>query len=373
MADIKTHLREISFAITIGKLKKDENYYDDFFNPESFYTLAKELISNDVSDSENIYSICEFSNVHKQIIINGIKLGKTVYYNDYFKIDSNSDIFWYGHDTQKEDPVDVKVGDYGFSLKEESFILENMSLAKLLNCFTGSSYAKRHIFSDYARAEYEKWFEVTWNCLLSYLNKNNNTWSLCEESKKRIISKAKDHICLLFEKDGNNYMSNLPIDCSLSDYEKNTTGKIREGTFAKFIKNELAHNSQYNKAKRDCAVKATSNLAKELNNNINYESGLPRFLRIHDDEYYYAKTTAHKIEIYKVPSIENFTEELSIESIESSVPETQANILTTIKNKKTGNTLILRNECRFSHGQFNGTPEAKLYYNGSLEVIYKRI
>ena len=86
-------------------------------------------------------------------------------------------------------------------------------------------------------------------------------------------------------------------------------------------------------------------------------------------------TKSTGVEIFKVPSIISFGNDIIIESIESSVPNNQANILTTIKNKKTGQTLVLRNECRFSHGQFNGTPEAKMYYEngGSLEVIYERI
>ena len=120
---------------------------------------------------------------------------------------------------------------------------------------------------------------------------------------------------------------------------------------------------------------ATEALVNELNTNLNYKAGLPRFLRIHNSEYYYAKTTSTKVEIFKVPSLASFGSDIVIESIKSSVPNTQANILTTIKNNKTGKKLVLRNECRFSHGQFNGTPEAKMYYecDGSLLVIYESI
>ena len=131
----------------------------------------------------------------------------------------------------------------------------------------------------------------------------------------------------------------------------------------------------YNEAKKHCAVVASDNLAEELRNNLNYHAGLPRFLRIHNSEYYYAKTTNTGIQIYKVPSLQSFRNDIIIESINGSVPNKQANILTTIKNQKTGETLVLRNECRFSHGQFNGTPEAKMYYErgGSLLVIYETI
>lgn len=109
--------------------------------------------------------------------------------------------------------------------------------------------------------------------------------------------------------------------------------------------------------------------------NLNYSSGIARFLRIHEHSYYYAKTTSLGVELYEVPSKDTFISTIQITSIIGSVPDKQANILTTIKNIETNQTLVLRNECRFSHGQFNGTPEAKLYYEhgGSLEIIYKKI
>lgn len=162
---------------------------------------------------------------------------------------------------------------------------------------------------------------------------------------------------------------------ALSQFENNTSSKTREYVFSKYINQNLDNNENYNTTKKACAVAATIALANELNSNLNYNAGLPRFLRIHERTYYYAKTTSSGVEILKVPSIETFGNDIIIESIVSSVPDKQANILTTIKNKNTGNKLVLRNECRFSHGQFNGTPEAKMYYEhgGSLEVIYEKL
>ena len=127
--------------------------------------------------------------------------------------------------------------------------------------------------------------------------------------------------------------------------------------------------------KKNVLFFASEALAEELNDNLNYRAGLPRFLRIHNFEYYYAKTTPYGVEVLRVPSIRDFGDNIRIESIEASVPNTQANILTTIVNINTGRHLVLRNECRFSHGQFNGTPEAKMYYEhgGSLLTIYDPI
>lgn len=253
-----------------------------------------------------------------------------------------------------------------------------MGLYKLLNCYTGSTYKKRHIFSDYARAEYEQWFSVTWEIFISFLENHGNSWGYNNIAKKKAGRATLNGPTVILEYSQNGKIiatSSLPKTCTLSQYESKTSSKTREKVFAKFINQHLNNDAQYNIAKKNCALAAATELAKELNTNLNYNAGLPRFLRIHDKEYYYAKTTSAGIEIFKVPDKKSFGKDIVIESIVGSVPDKQANILTTIKNKRTGKTLVLRNECRFSHGQFNGTPEAKMYYErgGSLLVIYEAL
>lgn len=379
MADIKTHLRELSVATTIGLLKDGVSFsIADLYDSKKFFSYAKQVITGDISSAINLCSTPTFSGNLKTIVDNGYNLGKAIFDNTYFKINKSDTITWQGNDTQKDDPIDITVGAYGFSLKEESFILENMGLYKLLNCYTGSTYKKRHIFSDYARTEYESWFSATWTELLKTLNSNGGTWSYDNVAKKKkgIISKVANNVTLEYFQNGKSVAKTvLPANCTLSIFENKTSSKTREEVFAKYINQELDNNANYNAQKKACAVAATTALANELNLNLNYNAGLPRFLRIHTTEYYYAKTTTAGIEIFKVPAISAFGNDIVIDSIVSSVPDKQANILTTIKNNKTGKTLVLRNECRFSHGQFNGTPEAKMYYEhgGSLEVIYETI
>lgn len=379
MADSKTHLRELSVATTVGLLRDGDQFeVSDLYDSRQFFALAQRVIAGDILSASNLIDEPIFKGELKQIVDNGYQLGKAIYENGYFNITKDSKITWKGNDTQKDDPVDITIGDYGFSLKEESFILENMGLYKLLNCYTGSNYKKRHIFSDYARTEYEKWFSVTWGELLKVLNANGGTWSYNDIAKHKsgIITVNGEKIKLEYIQGGKSIaISTLPKNCTLSSFQSKTSCKTREQVFSKFIKMNLRSNTKYNESKRACAVAATVALAKELKDNLNYNAGLPRFLRIHSSEYYYAKTTSAGVVILKVPSKASFGNEIVIESIESSVPDTQANILTTIKNKNTQQTLVLRNECRFSHGQFNGTPEAKMYYahGGSLEVIYERI
>lgn len=379
MADIKTHLRELSVATTVGLLKNNCDFNDnDMFTPDIFWTYANDVISSDISSAQNIIIEKTFTRELKDIILNGIKLGKSIYSSPEFIIDANDTIIWEGSNTQKDDPIDIRIGKYAFSLKEESFILENMGLYKLLNCYTGSTYKRRHIFSDYARTEYSNWFSATWGEMITYLHSNNSTWRYSDTKKQKdsVITIDGNSVVLEYLEKGKSVSKAiLPIACSLSTFEKNTNAKSREQVFSRFIHKELDSNSTYNVAKKTCAITATEALVKELNDNLNYNAGLPRFLRIHDFEYYYAKTTSSDVHIYKVPALKDFQNNIVIESIEASVPDKQANILTTIKNIKTGKTLTLRNECRFSHGQFNGTPEAKMYYEhgGSLLVIYEPI
>lgn len=379
MADIKTHLRELSVATTVCLLNSGIRFtLDDLRDSRSFLAFAEQVVTGDISGAQNLRTVETITGDLETILDNGYNLGTYIFHNPYFKIRKGDVITWRGNDTQKEDPIDITIGRYGFSLKEESFILENMGLYKLLNCYTGSTYKKRHIFSDYAPAEYEAWFKVTWKELIHTLNSSGGTWEYynpVKDKKSRITMTAsgiKFEYIRMSKLLGTSY---LPMDCTLSAFKARTSAKTREEVFAKFIKENLDGNMAYRQAKRDCSMAAASALARELNDNLNYHGGLPRFLRIHKDEYYYAKTTSAGVSIFKVPSLSAFGREIVIESITPSVPDTQANILTTIKNTKTGKTLILRNECRFSHGQFNGTPEAKMYYErgGALETIYERI
>jgi hypothetical protein len=378
MADLKTSLRELSVATTIGLLSHGVNFkLEDILRQDFFWYHVKSLVREFPFPIFEYASDDSFNSELQKIINNGYNLGKAIFNNSHFHIRPEDPIAWLGYDTQKEDPIDISVGRYGFSLKEESFILENMGLYKLINCFTGSTYKKRHIFKDYAPNEYENWFNVTWGLITKYLKKNN-FWLYTDNVKQKKAEIVIQNKCVFMRYYTDNQLidqSCLMMDSKLATFEKNTSSKTREEVFSRFINLILNNDTEYIQAKKTCAEVASKNLAKELRDNLNYSAGLPRFLRIHEKEYYYAKTTSTGVEIYHVPSLTNFQKEIVIDSIESSVPATQANILTTIRNISTDAKLVLRNECRFSHGQFNGTPEAKMYYvqGSSLDTIYERI
>lgn len=379
MSDIKTQLRELSVATTIGLFKQEISFKkEELYNSESFLKYAKNVISTDLSDVNELDINLLSTDELKKIIDNGFQLGETIYNHPHFKIKKSDFIYWLGSNNQRDDPRDIIVGDYGFSLKEDSFILKNMGLYKLVNFYTGLKYKRNHhIFKYYSFKEYDDWFRTTWIEMLKYLSNHSNTWIFNNTEKsytsKIIVSMPKKIVYLQYFKKNQFLESQLPINCGVEEYEKKTNTLIREKVFAKFINQVLSKNDAYNDSKKACVITASKALAKELNDNLDYHAGLPRFLGIHEIEYYYAKTTDNGVAIYKVPSIDNFGDNIIIKSIIDSVPDTQANILTTIKNNVSGKELTLRNECRFSHGQFNGTPEAKLYYEngGSLLTIYE--
>lgn len=372
MADLKTTLRELSVATTIGlKLKKGKVDLNSLLNPKLFVENSKYVLhTKDVEyNFTQIEILQSFSNEYEEIIKNGYTLGLEICSKKHFKFTKTDKILWLGGDSQKETPEDISIGNYKISLKENSFILENMGLYKLLNCLTGTHHKQGlHFFKKYALNEYTTWFNTTWKLLYEYLQ-TNKSWT----SGNLQATITLNHSDIVFKY--RDKKRSLPIECSLDLYEKLTDGDIREKVFAKFINNNISKEKTYIDDKRKCATVACKNLVEELNKNLDYQEGLARFLRIHDTSYYYAKVHNGKCEIYKVPSRKELGDIIIITSIKYSVPKDQANIITTIKNIRTNKELFLRNECRFSHGQFNGTPETKLYYDhgSNLLSIYEQI
>lgn len=371
MADIKTTLRETGVLLGIWVQINNLQFPN---NPSEYIAMASEFLSE---EKENIllmklFSQNTFSIEEKEILNNCFKLAKEI--KDTFKIESISSLLWTGNETQKEIPYDIVINDYKFSLKEDSYILENMGLYKLLNFFTGSNYKTRHIFKDYAPVEYREWFNFTWNELQKYLA-NNSSWSSRIRNKKLKIEHKGEMTLLEGVCNGKAECKILPNNLTLEIYEKKTNSFIREEVYSKFINEELNRFKSYQEIKRRCSIVAANNLVQELKKKPNYKADLYKFLRIYDEEYYYAKISNGVAEIYKIPSLSEFTDEIEITDIRPEVPKSQVNIITTIKNKKSGNTLTFRSECRFSHGQFNGTPEAKLYIakGQNLLAIYERI
>ncbi|MCC8014241.1 MAG: hypothetical protein LIO87_03515, partial [Eubacterium sp.] len=61
MADIKTHLRELSVATTIGLLQADIEFEPkDLYSSKKFLTYAQKVISNDISSADNLRNYTVF-------------------------------------------------------------------------------------------------------------------------------------------------------------------------------------------------------------------------------------------------------------------------------------------------------------------------
>lgn len=376
MADILTHLRELSFGYGILSYNLNENE----IKPSKFLNVCQGQIENcsSLSLAQIAKSSSTFSEIEMQTIKNGVKLANFVIEEKIITDIENPHIVWLGADTQSGKAWDIEINNIYFSLKEDSFILHNMGLYQIMNIITDTTDYKRglHIFKKFAMKEFELWFEATRDLVIDYLN---NEAFQTKDSKGKTIklaySKSADEL-YLFYFDNEQRIKNFS-KCTYKHFEDKTDSQYREKVFSRFIREKLNSNERYIKAKKLCAEEAGKNLVKYLTNNIK-DNPSPRSLfslfRITDKEYYYAKTTTKSIEIYRVPAKKDFSSKVKIKNIKWSVPKSQLNLITTIENIQNKKELVIRNELRYSHGQLNGTPEAKMYIDsGSLLIAYDEI
>ena len=371
MADILTHLRELSVGYAISS--KNYNNFND--TPINFLNYCQNNIENCTLLQVNQISInIVFNSEELNTINNGIKLAKYLITKNIIDNNINHNIRWLGNNTQSGTTFDLIIDNIPFSLKEESFILHNMGLYQLLNIITDTTNFKRglHIFETFSNTELNNWFNISRDLMISYLQEQDFQ---VQDSRNRIskLSYTNDKLSMTFVDD------NIIIDsfsqCTYDIFKKETNSKMREKVFSKFINQQLYNNPVYLAIKQQCSISAGTNLVHYLKQQL-ITNPSPRSLynlfRIEDQSYYYAKTTNNTIEVYKIPSKQNFTNGIKITDINFNVPASQLNFFTTIKNSYTNQQLVFRNELRYSHGQLNGTPEAKMYINkGTLLIAYE--
>lgn len=372
MADIKTHLRELSVAATVGVVAGGkELHLSDMYDSRKFLALASSVICNDISNADNLLDYPKFTGELKAIVDNGYKLGIKILESKEFHISKKPVIKWLGNDTQKGDPIDIVIDDYAFSLKEESFILRNMGLYTLLNNLTGSNYARGlHIFSTFALKEYDDWFAYTWNCFKSYLRRHKS-WLLKSRSNVSKAFLSGKNVVLKY----NGNISTIPQNINTNrEFMTNTVAVTREKVFSKWINHKISDDAEYLRIKHKCSVTAGKKVCDKINSEFSAENVF-EFFQIYPFEYYYAKTTPIETTILRVPAQADFDDVIEFKGCTYDVPSSQLNIISTFENINTGKTLQFRNECRFSHGQFNGTPEAKMYVvrDTPLTEIYEPI
>ena len=112
MADVKTNLRDLSVAIFLGLLKRNNGCVEKnkLYNPRFFFETVNNVISNDISAAENLRLDnfgSEFKQDYKSIIDNGFKLAKKIFDTPFFEISKDDKIEWLGFQTQKGNPKDL--------------------------------------------------------------------------------------------------------------------------------------------------------------------------------------------------------------------------------------------------------------------------
>jgi len=371
MADIYTHLRELGVAFSFFN-KKSIHY----ITPEYFLDICKQYVNipmnfdiSMIANNKNCFSEREI-----ETLSNALRLGNVI--KEKFNISDKPQIIWVGCETQSDSPVDLIIDNYKFSLKEESYIIENMGLYKLLNVLLNSQKYSTgtHIFKEFANQEFEEWFNITCKCLIKDGPKE---FKNSKPNKYNVSAKLNDKNIYMEYSEKEKVQFNNIDTLTYSNFEEKTNSHIREQIFSKWIKEFVENDDKYIQAKKNCAIVAGKNIIKLVKNCEGTSPvALQRFFRITDETYYYAKTTNRSLEIYKVPSAQEASKNILIKSVKIEVPKTQLNFYTEIINLKNNCKIIFRNELRYSHGQFNGTPEAKCYIdknNNDLTTMYEKI
>ena len=366
MANILTNLRELSVAlpfcsdITIEKL-----------TPKIFQHICDNNIQNfDLKVNKISKENKKFSPNELDIIKNGFDLGYSL--KKVLKLSNkNNKIIWLGNN--KDDLIDLKINNYLISLKENSNILRNIGLYQLLNYISNTNKFERgvNIFKYFALEDLNNWFH-------SSITSLKKLPSFIYESEKGYKSNAwfdEDTLFLKFNEE-KEIIKNIST-LSYENFEKLTSAKIREKCFSKWLK-YIPKDDFYYEAKMLCAKNAGNNLLNFINKNlVSTSQSVLNFFNLESFNYIYAKNDGKEIKIFEVPSISEINyKDYIIEDIKVDIPNSQLNLKTKIKNIRTGIYCILRNEIRYSHGQLNGTPEAKLYYDsgdGLEKLIYKKL
>ena len=370
MPSVESDLRELGVAFWVHALLNEKDVDVEQMSGSEFYACAEGAISSDISPASALKLISHFD--EKQLDIMRRSRETAIALVRTFDLSQKCKIEWTGCDPQKIDPIDVTIGSLKLSLKESSFILHNMGLYQYVTTMTGVKVDKAlHIFEDFAPHEYQRWFHFCWVKLREFLNLRRFEYVKDQKYRSRMWKKSGT-IFMEVRNAEAKCEARLPDsdDVTLNDFKEQTTSDIREHVFSKWIKQELQGRDDYEEIKKKCSLAAGKAFTEFITKHIKNDNvALLKFLRLCDCEYFLVKNSG-EVEIFRVPSIATAAQALRVSEIRSSVPESQLNIITTIENSRTGKALTIRNELRFSHGQFNGTPEAKMYYGSPLEVVY---
>jgi len=376
VADIKTILRELSVILGYILSKYKLTFTEELIDVKSYLDFIRKYCKNVNECNSEIQKIEELDNfvIHKDIIENGLKLGKLLYEN----VNLEGDIYWLGAKVNSKYPFDIKIGDTGISLKEDSYIIKNPSFAEYLNALVQPSqpFKNVHVFRKFAPTEFKKWFDYTYKKLFEEFGPHEADQDIFRYQRRGTYIK-KGKTGLIFGENENKIEIGMNENLDEISFNSRIKGFIFEHTVSKWIKDKLEKKDiEYEKLKKKCSLKAGANLKEFVNKNLNLNANkILELFQIYDESYYFGKSFG-ATHLYQVPS----NKECSIKliDIEIKVPQSQLNVYFTfeISNSTGSNAVLFRVECRYSHGQFKGIPEAKLYYTDNvnhLQNLYKVI
>ena len=269
----------------------------------------------------------------KETILNNYKLGKKIrgfyYYHRDTPIDPDT-VKWVGDDTSYA-PADMLVNNEKWSLKEKSSIIKNQSAATFLNILTNSD--------DYGRGFH----------LLNELAPEENLQGL-----QKIVS---------------HYNADNPETAypEFKDYsEWKSQPKSEQKKLSRYIQSKdrtPEFKRELEEIKTRINEKAGDNLLKRINNAHEVDAGE---LLGSDVDYFYSKFD-HNGDMFAgyVPNKETISKHVKVKAIWYTAGS-QLNIIIKYVNTRAEEFLTIT-EIRYSHGQFNGIPEAKMKtYSGDF-------
>jgi len=369
MADIKTIIRELSVILGYILSKYKLTFTEDLIDVKSYLDFIRKYCKNINECNLEVQKIEELDSliIHKDIIKNGLKLGKLL----FEKLNLDGDIYWLGAKVNSKYPFDIQIGETGISLKEDSYILKNPSFADYLNALVqpAQSFKNIHVFRKFSPIEFKEWFDYTYKKLMGEYSKHKTNEIIFDYPKRGSYIK-KGIKGLVFGVNSNEIEIGINEHLDEISFNSRLGGYIIEHTVSKWIKENLEkQDEEYEKLKKDCSLKAGEHLKEFINRNLNLNSNkILELFQIYDIAYYYGKSFGD-IHLYQVPSNDECIVRLI--NIEIKVPQSQLNVYFTfeIKNSTGSNAIVFRVECRYSHGQFKGIPEAKLYYTDNINHL----
>ena len=375
MADIKTILRELSVILGYILAKYKLTFTEETIDVKTYLGFIRKHCKNINECNIEIQKIEELDDfvIHKGIIKNGLLLGQLL----FEKLNLEGDIFWLGAKGRSKYPFDIKIGETGISLKENSFILKNPSFANYLNALIQPEqpFKNVHVFRTFAPVEFSKWYNHVYKRLFEEYN-NHNVDEMIFAYKDRGTFIKKSKLGLIFSSPKKVIEIKFGDNLNEISFKKKLGGFIFEHTVSKWIKMKLEKKAEYEILKKKCSLKAGEKLREFVTKNLNLDKNkLLELLQIYNETYYYGKSFG-KTHLYQVPS--NKECKIALIKTKIKVPESQLNVHFTfeISNANGINKIVFEVQCRYSHGQLNGIPEAKLYYTDTinhLQNLYKVI